>query len=427
MSAESQAQTGIKPASMEHLRFVLLVFAGWVNRQQQDIIDYLKEENRILRKHLGRSPRLANEERVRLARKGRAVGRKALNGVAGIVTPDTILCWYRKLVAQKYDGSKNRAPGRPKTANEKALLIVKMSNENPSWGYTRLRTVLANVGLTIGRITIKRILKDHGIVPAPERRKRQSWKAFLGAHWDGLVAADFFTSEVLCLHGIVRYSVFFVIELNTRRVHIAGVTSDPNERWMMQVARNLTDAIDRFLLNKTHIILDRDPLYKEAFRRMLTDRGVRPVRLPARSPNLNAYAERFVLSIKSECIDRIVPLGEAHLRKAVSQYVAHYHRERPHQGLDDRIIEPDDTAAQTDGAIIYRERLSACFATAIAKPPRPSQAEGSAQNSSPQSMLTQRPTQRSLLFELSLRGLNCVDARRANSQNSSTEVPSVAP
>lgn len=220
-------------------------------------------------------------------------------------------------------------------------------------GYTTLRNALANLGVTIGRTTIKRILEDHGIVPAPERKKRPSWKTFLAAHWDGLAAEDFFSAEVLSLAGIVRYSVFFVMELKTRRVHIAGISSQPSEQWMMQVARNLIDGVDGFLLGKTHIVLDRDP----AFRKMLKDSGVEPVRLPARSPNLNAYAERFVLSIKSGCLDRMIPLGEAHLRKAVAQYILHYHNERPHQGLDHRIIEPDETAGRTAGAITCRERL----------------------------------------------------------------------
>ena len=148
-----------------------------------------------------------------------------------------------------------------------------------------------------------------------------------------LAAADSFTVEVLTFGGLVRYAVFFVMKLKTRSVEIAGITCQPNEMWMMQLARNLLDAGDGFLRGVQYFILDRDPLYAATFRRLLRDNGVKPLLLPARSPNLNAFAERFVLSVKSDCLDRIVPLGEAHLGAAIRAFVIHYHEERPHQGL----------------------------------------------------------------------------------------------
>ncbi len=197
----------------------------------------------------------------------------------------------------------------------------------------------------------------HGIEPAPERSKRTPWKTFLRAHWDAIAADDFFNVEVLTLGGLVRYSVFFVMELRTRRVQIAGLSCQPCERRMRQIARNLTDAVDGFLTGKRYIILDRDPLYTAAFRRMLKDGGVKVVRLPARSPNLNVQAERFVHSIKSECLNRLVPLGENHLRSAISEFIRHYHGERPHQGLDNGLIDPDETAGRTAGSIVCRERV----------------------------------------------------------------------
>ena len=162
----------------------------------------------------------------------------------------------------------------------------------------------------------------------------------LAAHWDGLAATDSFTVEVLTFGGLVRYSVFFVMKLKTRVVEIAGITRHPTEMWMMQLARNLLDAGNGFLRGAPYLILDRDPLYSTAFRRLLRDSGVKPLLLPARSPNLNAFAERFVLSVKSECLDRIVPLGEAHLRAAVRAFVAHYHEERPHQGWTTSTLRP---------------------------------------------------------------------------------------
>ena len=179
--------------------------------------------------------------------KGRVLGRRRLLDVAGIVTPDTILRWYRRLVANKYDGSKKRNPGRPRTKPDLTGLVVRMANENPTWGYTRICGGMKSLGHVIARNTIKQILKDKGIEPAPERSGRTPWKTFLKAHWEGLAAADFFTVEVLTMGGLVRYFVFFVIRLKTRTVEIAGIVSQPHGDWMMQVARNLTEAKDGFL------------------------------------------------------------------------------------------------------------------------------------------------------------------------------------
>jgi transposase InsO family protein len=339
------------------LAFFLLLFSGWVNRNQQAVIEYLLEENRVLRAvNVSRRLRLTDDQRRRLAVKGKVLGRRQLAAVAGIVTPDTILRWYRRLVAKKYDGSKTRRPGRPPTKPDIAALVVRMATENPTWGYTRIRGGLKHLGHDVARNTIKAILKDHGIEPAPQRRTKMPWKTFLAAHWDGLAAADFFTVEVLTLTGLVRYVVLFVMKLKTRTVEIAGITRQPDENWMTQVARNLTDAEDGFLRGVHYLILDRDPLYTVAFRDRLGDSGVTPLRLPARSPNLNAFAERFVGSIKSECLARMLPLGEAHLRTAVRAFVDHYHEERPHQGLGNTCITPTTTSVGT-GPVRCRERL----------------------------------------------------------------------
>jgi transposase InsO family protein len=170
---------------------------------------------------------------------------------------------------------------------------------------------------------VRRILQDHGIEPAPERGRRTPWKTFLQAHWEGLAAADLFTVEVLSLGGLRRYFVLFAIELKTRRVKIAGIHSQPYGEWMEQMARNLTDGFDGFLRQKRRLIHDRDPLYTKAFSEILRGSGVEPIRLPARSPNLNAFAERFVRSIEEECLSRVVLLSEQHLHFIVHEYVEH--------------------------------------------------------------------------------------------------------
>ena len=220
------------------------------------------------------------------------------------------------------------------TRQDVAELVVRMAVDNPRWGYTRIRGALSNLGHTIARTTVKRILHDHGVDPAPERSRHMPWKTFLQAHWEGLAACDLFTVEVLTLAGLRRYLVFFVIELRSRRVTIAGIHPQPGGAWMEQQARNLTDPVDGCLRRARHLIHDRDPLYTRVFGEILESAGVQPIRLPPKSPNLNAYAERFVRSIKEECLTRVVPLGEGHLRRLVYEYLEHYHRERNHQGLD---------------------------------------------------------------------------------------------
>jgi putative transposase len=183
------------------------------------------------------------------------------------------------------------------------------------------------------------------------------WSKFIKAHLGVIVGMDFFTVEVLTLFGLVRFHVLFAIDIGSRTVEIAGIGREPWGQWMEQMARNLVDVEDGFLRGKRYLIIDRDPLHTEAFRRILKGTGVKVVRLPARSPNLNAYAERFVLSIKSECLERMVLLGEWHLRWAISEYMKHYHRELNHQGLENMLI--DGIFQDTDGAgpVACRERL----------------------------------------------------------------------
>jgi transposase InsO family protein len=329
-----------------------------MNRHQQDVITYIQEENRILKSKLkGKRIRFTDDERRRLAVKGKVLGRKVLREIGSIVTPETILAWHRKLIAKKYDGSARRGPGRPRVKDEIAKLTVRMAQEVPGWGYTTIRGALFNLGHTVARETVRNILKEHGIVPAPERRKRIPWSTFLRSHWDSIAAADFFTVEVWSLAGLTRYHVLFFIKLSSRRVHIAGITEYPHGTWMQQIGRNVTDTFDGFLSDVRYIILDRDPLYTDAFRNLLKQAGVNVVRLPPRSPNLNAYAERFVRTIKETCLERVIIFGERSLRIAIREFMEHYHHERNHQGLENRLIDPLTEVGSADGAVACRERL----------------------------------------------------------------------
>jgi transposase InsO family protein len=236
-------------------------------------------------------------------------------------------------------------------------LIVQMALENPSWGYTRIRGALSNLGHQVGRGTIDNILKENGIDPAPERGAHTRWSTFLKAHRECLAATDFLSVEVCTIKGLVTHYVLFFIDIASRSVHIGGVTPHPDNWWMTQVARNVTDVRDGILRGKRYLLLDRDTKYSDAFRGIITRAGIEVVRLPPRSPNLNAFAERFVRSIKEECLSRMIFFGHTSLRHAITQYLAHYHHERNHQGLDNRLLKPSGVMCGSRAPLKRRERL----------------------------------------------------------------------
>jgi putative transposase len=325
--------------ALNPFEFVVIAVAGWMNQRQRDVIDYLREENCVLREQLGkRRLRFTDDHRRRLAVRGKKLGPKLLTEIVTLVTPATLLAWHRKLIAQKYDGSANRKPGRPVKQNDITALVIRMAQENRDWGYRRLQGALANLGHECARSTIAAILRRHGIEPAPERNRQTTWKEFLKRHWDLIVAADFFTIEVWTRRGLTRFLVLFFIDLETRRVEIAGIASRANGLWMSQVSRRATDAVDGILKGKRFLIHDRDPLFTTEFQSILTSAGVHCIKLPPRSPNLNAHAERFVRSIKESCLDRLILFGERSFRRAIHEFVAHYHHERNHQGIGNRLI-----------------------------------------------------------------------------------------
>jgi putative transposase len=234
-------------AAITSLPLLLMMFSGWVNRRQVAVIEYLQEENRILKERLGgRRVRFTDAERRRLARKAYALGRKVLDELETMVTPDTLM-WYRNLIAQKWNYSHRRGPGRPRIMSTIVDLIVRMALENRSWGYTRIQGALANLGHEVGRGTIANTLREQGIDPAPERGKRTSWSTFLKAHWECVAATDFFTVEVCTARGLVTFYVLFFLDLASRTAKIAGATSNPGDAWMTQIARNLTDPDGGFL------------------------------------------------------------------------------------------------------------------------------------------------------------------------------------
>jgi transposase InsO family protein len=340
-------------------KHLLAYITGTVDQELLLRNEYLVTENRILRNQITGRMRLTDGERKMLADIGYKLGKQALAEVATIVKPDTILAWHRKLVASKFDGSQQRqAPGRPKIDQELEALIVRIARENRSWGYDRIVGALTNLGLTVSDQTVGNVLKRHGIAPAPERKTTTTWKEFIRTHMDVLVATDFFTAEVWTLGGLVTYYILFFIHLGSRQVHVAGVTPHPNEAWMVQVARNATMEEWGFLSPGQYLIHDRDTKFCAAFHQIIDAAGVTRVPLPPRSPNLNAYAERWVRSIKEECLSRLILFGEASLRHALTQYVAHFHHERNHQGKDNVLLFPTGSPdTERAGPIQCRERL----------------------------------------------------------------------
>ena len=234
-----------------------------------------------------------------------------------------------------------------------------MAKENSDWGYDCIVGAMPNLGYRLSDQTVGNILHRNGIAPAPARKRTTTWADFIRVHMAVLAGTDFFSVEVLTLRGLVTYYVLFFIRLESRRVEVAGITQHPNEAWMKQIARNVTMDKWGFLDNCSYLIHDRDTKYCQSFRDIVESDDVRTLPLPARSPNLNAFAERWVKSVKDECLSKLILFGEASLRRTLREYVVHYHVERNHQGKDNVLLFPAATRVENriDGSISCKERL----------------------------------------------------------------------
>src|SRR5450432_3424338 len=337
---------------------ILAYITGTVDQELLLRNEYLAAENRILKAQLKGCLRLSDAERAKLGEIGHRLGRKSLSEVATTALPDTILAWYRRLIARKFDGSRaRRTPGRPRIDREVEELIVRMAEENRSWGYDRIAGALANLGHEVSDQTVGNVLHRHGVPPAPARKQTTTWAEFIQAHLAVLAGTDFFAVEVLTLRGLVTYYVLFFIHLESRKVDIAGITVRPNEQWMQQLARNVTMEGCGDLRDCHYLLHDRDTKFTTSFRAIIKSGQVKPLPLPAHSPNLNAYAERWVRSVKEECLSKIILFGERSLRRALSEYVAHCHAERNHQGKSNVLLFRRTIETCRDGPVQCRERL----------------------------------------------------------------------
>jgi Homeodomain-like domain/Integrase core domain len=320
---------------------LLAYITGTVDQELLLRNEYLAAENRILKGQIKTRLQLSDAERTTLAEIAHRLGRKSLEEVAVSAKPDTILGWYRKLIANKFDGSKaRRTHGRPRIDEEMESLVVRMAKENPSWGYDRMVGAMANLGYKLSDQTVGNILGRHDVAPAPKRKHTTSWKDFIRTHLDVLAGTDFFTVEVVTLKGLITYYVLFFIHLGSRKVCLAGMIPHPDEEWMKQIGRNVTIEQWGFLTNCRYLLRDRDGKFCPSFDEIIELGNVKPIRLPARSPNLNAFSERWVKSVKEECLSQLILFGEASLKRALQQYLIHYHEERNHQGKENALLFP---------------------------------------------------------------------------------------
>jgi transposase InsO family protein len=297
----------------------------------------LRHENAVLRRTNPR-PRMDWVDRAVLAALIRLLPRTLK--AHRLVTPATVMRWHRRLVARRW--TYPNQPGRPTTDPAVVALIEQMARDNPGWGYQRVQGELLGVGHRVGASTIRRILKRLGIPPAPVRRDHTTWRQFLSTQASTMLACDFF--HVDCALTLQRLYVFFVLEVGSRYVHILGVTANPDGPWTTQQARNLLmdlgDRADQFKV----LIRDRAGQFTDAFDTVLADAGVTVCKIPPRSPRANAYAERFVLTARTEVTDRMLILGEQHLRRTLGEYARHYNGRRPHRALDLQPPRPDRPA-----------------------------------------------------------------------------------
>ena len=267
------------------------------------------------------------------------------------VTPQTVLRWHRELVRRKWTCKGKRRAGRPRIGKEEAALVLRLAGENPRWGYRRIQGELKKLGVSISASSICSLLRRHGLPPAP-RRDGPSWKEFLAQQAAGIVACDFFCVETVWLKTLY---VLFFIEISTRRVHLAGVTARPCSAWVTQQARNL--AIEDRLVKAKFLIRDRDAKYSGPFDEVFRCEGVRVIRTPIRSPKANAFAERFVRTVRQECLDHVLVLGGRHLGQILREYVRHYNKERPHRGLSLATPEPRLASNHAEGEVVRVARL----------------------------------------------------------------------
>jgi putative transposase len=299
----------------------------WPNEDAKDLeIVVLRHQLNVLRRQVGR-PRFRWGDRLVLAAISRFLPRDTWR--AFLVTPQTVLRWHRELVRRKWSWRSQRPAGRPPLNAATRALILKLARENPRWGYQRIRGELVKLGPRVSATAIRSLLRHQGQGPAP-RPGRTTWRAFLRQQAASIIACDFFTVETV---GLKTLSVLFFIELGSRRVHLGGCTANPDAAWVTQQARNFAVTMPEDGAPFRFLVRDRDSKFTRAFDHVFRSEGIRTLRTPVRAPRANAYAERWVRTVRTECLDWLLILSRRHLERVLHVYVGHYNHHRPHRGL----------------------------------------------------------------------------------------------
>jgi transposase InsO family protein len=327
----------------------LLVLRHRTERSKDLELVVLRHELQVLRRQVAR-PRLTSADRAFLAAASRVLHRSQWRSF--LVTPATLMNWHRKLVARRWTYP-HRCPGRPPLDPKTGDLIICLARENPRWGYQRIQGELKKLGVHVSATTVRNVMRRHGLQPTPERGGI-TWKEFLRAQASGVLAVDFFTVDTAVLK---RLYVLFFIELDTRRVHLAGVTARPGGAWVAQQARNLVMVLGEEMAGRRFLIRDRDAKFSGGFDLVFRTEGLRIIRTPIRAPNANAFAERFVGTIRRECLDWVLVFGRRHLEAVLRIYVVHYNRGRPHRALELNTPQPALVSQASFGRVVRRDRL----------------------------------------------------------------------
>lgn len=307
----------------------------------------LRHQLAILRRQVAR-PKFSWTDRAFVAALARLVPRE--RWAAFLVTPETILCWHRVLVRSRWTYP-HRGPGRPPLPEETVKLILRLARENPRWGYPRIVGELKKLGISVSKGSVANVLRSHRVPPAP-RRSGPTWSEFLRAQAKGIIATDFFTVDSVLLR---RYYVLFVIELERRVVQLLGVTAHPNGPWVTQVARNFCAELEDVGKRLRFLIRDRDTKFTSDFDRVFASIGIQSIVTPVRAPNANAFAERWVRTVREDCLDHLLILSRGHLEMVLADYVEHYNRSRPHRSL--QLTPPDERPAPLRQGVVRRRDL----------------------------------------------------------------------
>jgi putative transposase len=330
----------------------LAVLRCRTEREKEIEILLLRHQLRVLERQVAR-PQLTQADRVLLAAFSRVLPRAAWKR-SFFVTPGTVLRWHRELVARRWTYP-HRRRGRPATSDGTRELVLRLARENPGWGYRRIQGELVGLGIKVAASTVWRILKEAGIEPAPKRLET-SWSEFLRQQAASILECDFLTVDTLFLK---RFYVLFFIELATRRVHLAGITTNPDGRWVTQQARNLLMQLEDDGVHPRFLVRDRDSKFAREFDEVFRSEGIRVIKAPVLAPKARAHAERWVGSVRRECLDRILIVGRRHLQHVTATYARHYNEHRPHRSRGQRppFSEPRPSGVQAMADVIDLDRI----------------------------------------------------------------------